>query len=166
MIGPPHRLVQRRAQTAKLGAKRPIRAMQLANLSTKQETARRNIGPVDRPAQNLGPVKAPRFDIGLAHGSIAQRAKPLGIVHRKPRPLRQRQRRQPAIGAKDKALKRKIAIMVGKTKPRPILAHNPPATRHGGQAIGKMGIQIPAHTRTSTTGTFGTSPAWKFATLV
>ena len=49
--------------------------------------------------------------------------------------------------------------MVGKSEPFAIPALNTPAPRDGCQARGQVVIKTTGHTRTSTTGTLGTSPA-------
>src|SRR5690606_35058652 len=72
-----------------------------------------------------------------------------------PQPLHQRLRAQPGLGAKHNALELQRHVVVGEPQAQPVGTRDRPGPRDCGRR---------AHSRSSTTGTCGTSPAWNEAT--
>jgi len=162
LIDPALRLVQNFGQAAQFGAERPPGSDDLAQGSPKLQQTLPDIAPVDQPAADFGGIIAPCQKIGFGHGTAAQRAHRFRIVDGKTRGLHQGTRGHARPGAKDNPVEPQIAVMIGEAQHHTIPAPHPPGPAQGCDPARKMGQQVFARrhqTRSSTTGTDGTSPA-------
>ena len=164
---PSLRLVQRLGETAQFRLKTDPTAANFAQMSLEQDLARGHILPIDQPGRHLCPVIKPSVYVCLADPRIAQNPQRLAVVHRQPRALRQRPGGHARFRQEAQAIKDQWQVMVGKSQLQPVKARNAPSARHGGGPGLQMQIKRRnTHTRTSTTGALGTSPALKLATEV
>jgi hypothetical protein len=147
---------QRLGQPAQLGLEGSAGAGDFTQRAAKQHAARLQRLPVDLPDRQAGRVIEAGKDILLAQPRIRERPGRLGVVDRQPRALHDRRGRHPRRRAKGEAVKHQIAVMIGKAHDHAIGARQCPGAGAGGDDLG--------HSRTSTTGTLGTSPALKLAT--
>ncbi len=123
--------------------------------------------PVHQPGLDLGAVVAPGRDVGFGHREIRQRAKPFAVVERKAGGLLQRGRRETGVGTEGDACEHDVLVVIGETHDLAVGPGQGPAARDRGgpgREVGCEGCRKRHQTRSSTTGTLGTSPAWKVAT--
>ncbi len=111
-------------------------------------------------AVTFAAVEAAGFDVLLGERGVGKGAERLGIVNRKPRRLLERLRAQAGVRAKDDPVKRQVHVVIGEPVASAVAPTQRPATADAGVAGRKVIQKIRrAHTRTSTTGTDGASPA-------
>ena len=160
MISAPYRTVQQIGQTTQFCLKLPVRAAHFADKPAEQHLTLADIRPVDQIGQHLGTVIATGFDVFLANGRRRQGPQRFGVINGQARALLQRHRGQSGLGLKIHTVKGQITVMIGKAQNLSIIARDFPAARHGRMACAQMRLKLcNAHTRISTTGTLGASPA-------
>src|SRR6056297_750088 len=167
LVNPSQRHVECIGETPQFRLERAARAPNIADRPGKDRHPLGHVLPVDDPRPYRRAVIAPGLDIRLADRRVRQRAQRLRIVDGKPGAGRHGARAHPRLGAKLDALEMQRAVVIGETHHRPVAPHERPGPAGGAHPAPEMRGQRlrPGHTRISTTGTLGTSPAWKLARL-
>ena len=134
----------------------------LADVATTQQVPLRHVLPVDEPGHDLGPVEPAGHQIRLSDRRAAQRADDFRIVGRQTRRHLHCLRAQPGSGPKRHAPEGQVEVMVGEPEgPTVPPAHLPASAQRRRTAVEvRLKFRHQGHqSRTSTTGTLGTSPA-------